>query len=249
VAFFGLNIWTLHGSNWGGYFSWKDTYFTAAWWAFYVWSLIHLLLFGLIIYQFTKDGKKTVIDGLGWRFPLIAVLNGAYGALHNKGHYIWAFVFAIFVSISVTHAYYDIKKHHMPDSLADELFVHLPFGLWHGWTTYLVLLSAFEAFGVSTAHDDGVITKILVFLALLFLESTSAGYAYGQYEGDISGSAAITWTLFAIYDHQVTSKFIHWSALGFAVLSLFWVLRSAYAISRRGHHGIFEGERAPLIGS
>jgi hypothetical protein len=49
----------------------------------------------------------------------------------------------------------------------DELFVHLPFSLYHGWTTILVILTAFEAFGTDALKDHpGVWTKVFVFLAL-----------------------------------------------------------------------------------
>ncbi|KAF8261241.1 hypothetical protein EI94DRAFT_1746395, partial [Lactarius quietus] len=57
-----------------------------------------------------------------------------------------AFIFALLVSAAVTHIYYVVKKSHSPANLADELFVHLPFSLYHGWTTILVVLTAFEAF-------------------------------------------------------------------------------------------------------
>lgn len=60
-----------------------------------------------------------------------------------------------------------MKKYHEPQSLADELFVHLPFSLYHGWTTVLVVLTAFEAFGNNAATERaGVWTKVFVFLAL-----------------------------------------------------------------------------------
>lgn len=50
---------------------------------------------------------------------------------------------------------------------ADEIFVHLPFSLWHGWTTVVVVLTAFEAFGINALTEPaGVWTKVSVFLAL-----------------------------------------------------------------------------------
>lgn len=42
--------------------------------AFYVWSLIHLLLLGTMVYQFTERGKAIVIDSIGWRFVLLGLL-------------------------------------------------------------------------------------------------------------------------------------------------------------------------------
>lgn len=45
--------------------------------------------------------------------------------------------------------------------------MHLPFSLYHGWTTVLVVLTAFEAFGVDKIHHAaGNWTKVFVFLAL-----------------------------------------------------------------------------------
>lgn len=41
-------------------------------------SLIHFLLFGAIIYQFFPAGKRVIIDGISWRFPILAVLNAIY---------------------------------------------------------------------------------------------------------------------------------------------------------------------------
>ncbi len=49
--------------------------------------MIHLLLLGTVIYQFTPEGKKVIIDGIHWRFALLAVLNAAYVKLWASGHY------------------------------------------------------------------------------------------------------------------------------------------------------------------
>ena len=63
-----------------------------------------------------------------------------------------------------------MKKYHEPASIPDEIFVHLPFSLYHGWTTLLVVLTAFEAFGVdATATRAGIWTKVFVFLGLYVL--------------------------------------------------------------------------------
>lgn len=106
----------------------------------------------------------------------------------------------------------------------------------------LVVLSLFEAFGVNAhTHKAGIWTKAFVFLAFVFLETTAAAYAFASQEGDAAGAAAITWALFAIcqlifvcpYEsanmlviHQTSSKFIHWSAFVFFILSLFAILKS-----------------------
>jgi len=251
--FLGSNIYTVAAPH-DIYYTGKETYITPAPWAFLIWTLIHLLLLGTVIYQFTANGKKVIIDGISWRFPLLGVLNAIYVNLWATHHYIIAFIFALFVSSAVTHIYYIVKKHHAPSSTGDEVFVHLPFSLYHGWTTVLVVISAFTAFGVNVhGHDAGVWTKVLVFLGLFFLEGTAATYAFSSPEGDLPASIAITWSLWAIFTHQTVhrSAFIHWSALAFAILALFWVAKGAFGLYRRfsgGSIALEDEERAPLVG-
>ncbi|KAF9453905.1 hypothetical protein P691DRAFT_718253 [Macrolepiota fuliginosa MF-IS2] len=249
LLFLGSNIYTVAAPQ-GIYYHGKETFITPAPWAFLIWSLIHVLLLGTIIYQFFPQGKRVIIDGISWRFPLLAILNAIYVNLWASQHYIIAFVFALFVSSAVTHIYYIVKKYHVAENLSDELFIHLPFSLYHGWTTVLVVLTAFEAFGVNKIHHHaGVWTKVFVFLALFFLEGTAATYAFSTPEGDLPASIAIAWSLWAIFVQQRHPAFIHWSALAFAILALVWVLKGAYGLYRgHGRIALSDEERAPLVG-
>ncbi|PPQ98417.1 hypothetical protein CVT24_004096 [Panaeolus cyanescens] len=249
-VFLGSNIYTVASPS-SIYYYGKETYITPAPWAFLIWTLIHALLLGTIIYQFFPSGKRTIIDGISWRFPLLAILNAIYVNLWASHHYIVAFVFALFVSSAVTHIYYIVKKHHSSETMGDELFIHLPFSLYHGWTTVLVVISAFDAFGVNRLHHGaGVWTKVFVFLALFFLEGTAATYAFSTPEGDLPASIAIAWSLWAIFVHQTSSGFVHWSSLAFAVLALVWVVKGAFGLLVRRRRGIAlsDEERAPLVG-
>jgi hypothetical protein len=233
--FLGSNIYTVAAPG-NVYGSARETYVMPAPWVFLIWSLIHLLLLGTIVYQFFPLGKQVIIDGISWRFALLGILNAVYVSLWARHYYVLAFIFALFVSSAVTHIYYSIKKHHVASSLCEELFVHLPFSLYHGWTTVLVVLTAFEAFGVDAAkHAPGVWTKIFVFLALLFLEATAAGYAFSSKEGDLFASIAIAWALFGIFAHQTSSPFIHWTALVFAVFTLLWVAKGVWGLGTKIH--------------
>jgi hypothetical protein len=76
-------------------------------------------------------------------------------------------------------------------------------------------------------------TEIFVFVSLLTLESISAAYSLTTTKGDLPGSIAITWSLFAIFVHQ-TKPFIHWSALAFAVLSSLFVVKALFGLFRTG---------------
>jgi hypothetical protein len=247
--FLGSNIYTVASPD-NIYYSTKLTYITPAPWAFLIWSVIHLLLLGTVIYQFFPAGKHTIIDGISWRLPLLAVLNAIYVNVWARQYYIVAFVLALFVSSAVTHIYYIVKKHHSSQNTADELFIHLPFSLYHGWTTVLVVLTAFEAFGVDAVEKHaGIWTKVFVFLGLFFLEATAATYAFSSPEGDLPASIAIAWSLWAIFAQQRNSAFIHWSALAFSILALVWVVKGAFGFSGRFRGGValHDEERAPLV--
>jgi len=251
LLFLGSNIYTVAAPS-DIYVGAKESYMTPAPWAFFIWSLIHLLLLGTIIYQFFPQGKVVIIDGISWRFPLLGILNAIYINVWASHHYIVAFIFSLLVSSTVSHIYYIVKKQHSGESVADELFVHLPFSLYHGWTTVLVVLTAFEAFGVDSHHSRARIwTKVFVFLGLLFLEATAGAYAFASKTGDLPAALAISWSLWAIFAHQNSSKFVHWSALVFAILSLIWVIKGAYGLGRRAFSGgvrLEDAERAPLTG-
>jgi len=204
-----------------------------------------------MFFQFTTRGKEIIVDSIQWRFALLGVFNSVYIFFWSRHWYVLAFVLSLLVSATVSQIYYIVKKNHgSRDSLAEEAFVHLPFSLYHGWTIVLIVLSVFEAFGVNSHnHKAGIWTKVFVFLAFVFLETTAAAYAFASKEGDAAGAAAITWALFAIFIHQTSSKFIHWSAFAFFILSLFAILKSLYTTIKGSGTLLHDEERAPLVGS
>jgi hypothetical protein len=149
------------------YGSSKEVYITPAPMAFWVWSLIHLLLLGTMFFQFTERGKEIIVDSIGWRFALLGVFNTVYIFFWSRHWYILAFVLSLYVdssfvwrgangrlvSATVSQIYYIVKKNHSSrDSLGEEAFVHLPFSLWHG-CTFLKLVSQFQCCRWLTIRD------------------------------------------------------------------------------------------------
>ncbi|KAI5991773.1 hypothetical protein EDC04DRAFT_2532852, partial [Pisolithus marmoratus] len=128
VLFLGSNIYTIAAPH-DIYYATKDTYVTPAPWAFLIWcslnrlhgTLIHLLLLGTMVYQFTEEGKAVIIDGISWRFALLGILNAVYVNLWARDHYVVAFIFALLVSSAVTHIYYIVKKYHQPSTACEEM--------------------------------------------------------------------------------------------------------------------------------
>jgi hypothetical protein len=62
---------------------------------------------------------------------------------------------------------YQLVKATTVRNICDEIFLHLPFSLYHGWATSLVFSTAFEAFGVNALTEPAKVwTKTFVFLSL-----------------------------------------------------------------------------------
>lgn len=216
----------------------------------------------MLKHVFLLQGYHTVVQGIGWRFPLLCLLTAVYSTLSSSYANskttdfvisILAFVTIAFVGATVSHIYRSIKLHHPPKNLLDTAFVHVPFSLFHGFSVVLLFVAGFSAFGVNAAlHPAGIFTKIFVFIALLLLEGTAAAYVFAGH-GDVVGAAVISLSILAIYNHQTIARageFIHYSALAFFIISLIAVLRATIAAftGRTNVGGATDEERAPLVG-
>jgi len=243
--FFGTGLYSSLNPN--GHHGGKITYFTPAPFTFYVWTIIDLLLLGYVIYQFF-DESHDAIHGVGWRFAIVAILNAIFLHTFVTGHYIVAFIFACLVASSISTVYYSLRTHYPAKTTLDALFVHLPFSLWHAWSLFTVLLSAFAAFthGGHSSHP-GVAVKVLVVLAEAFLASTAWGYAFATKKGDLAGAIVLTFTLWGIYSFQ-HNGLIHYFALGSFIVSLFAVAKSLYFTFTSDSIVATDSERAPLVG-
>lgn len=231
----------------------RQTYFTPAFWAFYAWPIIHLFLFGTVIYQFTSSRAKTiVIDGVSWWFPIMAIIYATFIKEWADHQHTVTFVLSLFLSFISGNIYWTLKTNYLPKTNGDELFVHVPFSMWHAWNTFLVLLTAFEAFGVNAAkHSDGDWTVVFVILASFALLGTAGSFALSHTAAHRPAAFVISWILWAISDYQRSSPVVHWSAVGFSILSLVWVFVAMDGIYRRctGHRTFLaDEERRPLLG-
>ncbi|KAI6125037.1 hypothetical protein EDD16DRAFT_1559480 [Pisolithus croceorrhizus] len=224
----GGNVYTVI-SPWDVYYSGKETYFTPASWSFFIWPLIHMLILGTCIYQFSGRGKEVIIERIGWKLPLLDFLNAMY-------IYSWTIQEYRYENLANIQAR---SKRRSCATSATKFFLHLPFSLYHGWTVCLVFMSAFEAFGVNAVTEPAdVWTKVAL---------VDFSYAYSAIEGDLPSCLAITWYLFAVVV-QADSR----TALGFAIFSLCWVMRCLIGLElkyrgRRNRLG-FGDETSRLLG-
>lgn len=98
-----------------------------------------------LLVQFFDDALDSV-NGIGWRFALIAVINAVFTHVWASGHFLVAFIFSILVASSVSTVYYSLAAHYPAQNILGALFIHLPFSLWHSWSIVTVFISGFAAF-------------------------------------------------------------------------------------------------------
>lgn len=217
----------------------KQTYLTPAYWAFFIWPVIHFLISTTAIYQFTSaHAKIVVVDRISWRLPILAILNLIFVTIWadpNHQHPIATFFLSILICSALRDVISNLK---IPGRLGDDLFVFLPIFVWHGWSVVMIAMTAFEAFGLdATKESAGTGSDLLVLFAMNALASTAMELAVLSPGCPL----VISWTLWAIYAHQQSSTFIHWGALFFTVVSLFFSLLSMLFLCIR-----YSGSRTPL---
>ncbi|KAI8054928.1 uncharacterized protein B0P05DRAFT_560800 [Gilbertella persicaria] len=222
-----------------------QTYFTPSYWIEYIWTLIHVLLGGFVIYQWFEPAHEAAIHGVGWHFVLSVLLNAIWLTLLKQGHFIIGLIFALLTASSVSYVFYRLEKNYPSTSWWDKLFVHAPFSLWHGWIVFSVVINFFQAF--TSIKEDGPHTlhRILAILAVVFLTSTAIGYVeFKKSKGDVTGAMVIGLGLLAVFTNQ-HDAWIHWPALVGAIITLIYPARP-YVFRLVGRNS--NDENAPLLG-
>ncbi|KAI8373830.1 hypothetical protein BD560DRAFT_393710 [Blakeslea trispora] len=221
------------------------TYMTPSYWIEYVWTLIHILLGGFVIYQWFEPAHEAAIHGVGWHFVISVLLNAAWLTLLRQGHYIIGFIFALLTATSVSFVFYRLEKEYPTNSWWDKLFVHAPFSLWHGWIVFSVVVNFFQAFTSVKKHGPTTLIRILVILAIVMLTFTAISYVeYKKKKGDVTGAMVIGLGLLAVFTNQ-HDAWIHWSALAGAIITLIYPARP-YVFRLVGRDS--GSENAPLLG-
>ncbi|KAI8974081.1 hypothetical protein BDB01DRAFT_854046 [Pilobolus umbonatus] len=222
-----------------------STFITPSYWIESVWSLVHVLLGGFVIYQWFDAAHEAAIHGVGWHFAISVLLNAAWLALIRTGHYIIGFFFVLLTAASVSFVFYRLAKEFPSNNIWDKIFVHAPFSLWHGWIVYSSVINFFQMF--STFRDSAtpnVWHIIAVIIGLLFLTSTAIAYVEVEKQrGDVTGALVIGLGLIAIFTNQ-HDAWIKYTALATGILSLLYPLRLV-VIRMTGRNS---NENAPLLG-
>ncbi|ORX61496.1 hypothetical protein DM01DRAFT_1404283 [Hesseltinella vesiculosa] len=227
-----------------------ETYFDPAPWVFYLWTLIYLLLGGFVIYQWFDQAHEAALHGVGWHFALSGILNTLWLSLMEGEHKVLAFLVAILQVFSISFIFYKLEAEYPANNWWSRLFLHAPFSLWHGWSVFISVVTAFVAFTHVNKDSEGVILPpnvfhiILFYIAVGFLAFTAIGYVeFKGQKGDITSAWVIAFGLWSVFAQQ-TYDTTRWGALAGAIITTLWPAKP-FIMKAAGRDS---GENAPLLG-
>ncbi|KAG0307922.1 hypothetical protein BGZ97_000233 [Linnemannia gamsii] len=221
------------------YDSKHKSYITPASFTFYIWTLIHFLLGGMVVYQWFTD---KIYQAVGWHFVMASAFSALWLALWSTGHTFLALLALFFATGAVSFIYYRLKDQDNAETLLDVIFLHLPFSLYHAWIFVLLIINLFAI--ISPVREGGPSTfqVVLSIAGLAFIASTVIGYIEYK-QGDVAGALVLAWYLFGVFDQQEQDA-IHWTALGLGIAVAAYTLKP-FVFRLVGRQ---TGETAPLLG-
>ncbi|KAF9924995.1 hypothetical protein FBU30_005159 [Linnemannia zychae] len=221
------------------YDSRNKSYITPASFTFLIWTLIHFLLGGMVVYQWFND---KIYQAVGWHFVIASVFNALWLALWSSGHRFWA-LFALFLATgAVSFIYFRLKDQDNAETLLEVIFLHLPFSLYHAWIFVLLIINLFVIISPVRDDDPSTFQLIISIAGLAFIASTVIGYIEHK-QGDVAGALVLAWYLFGVFDQQ-EQEVIHWTALGLGIAVTAYTLKP-FVYRLVGHQ---TEETTPLLG-
>ncbi|KAJ3180722.1 hypothetical protein HDU87_001835 [Geranomyces variabilis] len=251
LLFFSSSIYNVAGpdaGDLGGVYALHPTYLTPAPFTFAIWGLVYFMFAGFIVWQWFAEKSESdavVVDGYGSYFILAAVLTSVWHNLWTSNHLVLSEIILLFASASITVIYHNLnaKPAH---SAIEQLFVHSPISLLHGFLVFVNWLNIFAIFTtVKDAHHPSVWHQIAVFAILTKLTFTAMAYTEvkNYQHGDIAGSFAIVWSMIGVAVQQ-ENKFIMITAIVGAALSALYAFKPQVF-----KKNVTNGEHQPLLGA
>ncbi|KAK3807594.1 MAG: hypothetical protein J3Q66DRAFT_444709 [Benniella sp.] len=241
IVYLTLLSGTLYSTFAGGASPDHESYISPAPFTFYIWTIIHFLLGGMIVYQWFTD---KVYDAVRWHFVTASIFNAIWLALWTSGHTIWSMLPLFLATGAVSHIYYGLKQLDSAenDSLLSVIFLHLPFSLYHAWIFVLMIVNIVTVAAPIREEGPSFWAIVVVIVGLVFIASTVIGYIEYK-QGDVAGAFVLAWFLFGVYEHQ-TEPAIHWTALGLGIVVAVYTLKP-FVFRLIGRQS---AETAPLLG-
>ncbi|EDM45532.1 hypothetical protein SCB49_06982 [unidentified eubacterium SCB49] len=156
-----------------------DTLFTPAGYAFSIWGLIYLLLFGFVIYQsrslFTKVRDDAFIERTGWWFILSCIANSAWCYLFVIDSILISTFVIFFMLFCVLQIVIRNAMELWDAPISVIVFLWWPFVIYSGWLTVACIANVtlyltkigWDGFGISAETWTLIMIGVATFINLI----------------------------------------------------------------------------------
>jgi benzodiazapine receptor len=213
------NALPLNGRTAGEISDALPSFFTPAGYTFSIWGLIYTALLGFAVYQaFPWQRQKPYLGRIGWLFIVSSAINMSWLFAWHYGYYVLSVILMISLLLTLIAIYQrlEIGFRNPALTVADKLFIHLPFTLYLGWITVATIANVatvlahlgWNGFGISGPAWSAIMMLVAtVVAAVLLFNRRNLAYA-----------GVLVWALFGIRSAHADIALIANTALISAII-------------------------------
>jgi len=225
-----------------------ETHLLPASYTFGIWGLIHILLFGFVIYQWFDAADVATVEGVQYYYVIASILNIAWLLIWSNRSLILLDAFILAALFLTLFRAYDNITFYPPQNIFDRLFIHYPFTIYAAWTLVATVINFWSAI----PFLDSVFFSTFAIVCLGIVGISFVDY-YKRH--DIVFAATIAWALVGIAVRQqdtaailIASSVSSGLILGGILRAWVTQVRDWWELRHNGLRGNL-GETDPLLSS
>jgi len=191
------NALPLNGQTTGEISDRFQVYFVPAGYVFSIWGLIYLALIGFAIYQALPAQRENPrMRRVGYLFALSCVANVAWLFLWHYEVFALTVVAMVTLLLSLIAIYLRLEIGRTRVSVAETLFVRVPFSIYLGWITVATIANVTSLLDYVNWSGWGISPEIWTIIMLI--AATGIASAVALTRGDVAYMLVIVWAFAGI---------------------------------------------------
>ena len=191
------NALPLNGQTTGEISDRFQVYFVPAGYVFSIWGLIYLALIGFAVYQALPAQRENPrLRRVGYLFALSCVANVAWLFLWHYEVFVLTVVAMVTLLLSLIAIYLRLEIGRTRVSVAETLFVRVPFSIYLGWITVATIANVTSLLDYVNWSGWGISPEIWTIIMLI--AATGIASAVALTRGDVAYMLVIVWAFAGI---------------------------------------------------
>jgi len=191
------NALPLNGQTTGEISDRFQVYFVPAGYVFSIWGLIYLALIGFAVYQALPAQRENPrLRRVGYLFALSCVANVAWLFLWHYEVFALTVVAMVTLLLSLIAIYLRLEIGRTRVSVAETLFVRVPFSIYLGWITVATIANVTSLLDYVNWSGWGISPEIWTIIMLI--AATGIASAVALTRGDVAYMLVIVWAFAGI---------------------------------------------------